>query len=196
MLRHVPRITSPTTGDLHQYLLAQDVARELKQHDVIELWKSAPYLLNFLDGYKLRSRFDAACKSPDLAPGLAALLNATKAELLDREQLLAYGDVDPGGPRMRELAKDVIDSEAWRLLWIPPSMPYYELGGRVRPAGAERLYEAARLLRMATPCPRAAAGLLSYLAERRLTLEADPTRAEHARAPIKPAQPARLHYRS
>ena len=30
---------------------------------------------------------------------------------------------------MRELAKDVIDSEAWRLLWIPPSMPYHELGG-------------------------------------------------------------------
>ena len=30
---------------------------------------------------------------------------------------------------MRELAKDVIDSEAWRMLWIPPSMPYHELGG-------------------------------------------------------------------
>lgn len=41
MLRHVPRIASPTTGDLHQYLLAQDVADELEQHDVTELWKSA-----------------------------------------------------------------------------------------------------------------------------------------------------------
>lgn len=173
MLRHVPRKTSPTPADLHQYLLAQDVAQELDQHDVTELWKSAPYLLNFLDGYKLRSRFDAASKSSDLAPALAALLNTTKAELLDREQLIAYGAVDPGGPRMRELAKDVIDTEAWRLLWIPPSMPYHELGGAyARPhlSGFTK-----RLVFSAWHAvPRAAAGLLSYLAERRLTLEADP----------------------
>jgi len=173
MLRHVPRIASPTTGDLHQYLLAQDVAHELEQHDVTELWKSAPYLLNFLDGYKLRSRFDAACKSPELAPALAALLNATKADLLEREQLLAYGDVDPGGPRMRELARDVIDTEAWRLLWIPPSMPYHELGGAY--ARPELSGFTKRLVFSAWQAvPRAAAGLLSYLAERRLTLEADP----------------------
>jgi hypothetical protein len=173
MLRHVPRIASPTPADLHQYLLAQDVADELNQHDVTELWKSAPYLLNFLDGYQLRSRFDAACKSPDLAPALAGLLNTTKAALLDREQLLAYGAVDPGGPRMRELAKDVIDTEAWRLLWIPPSMPYHELGGayaRPQLSGFTK-----RLVFSAWHAvPRAAAGLLSYLAERRLTLEADP----------------------
>lgn len=173
MLRHVPRIASPTTGDLHQYLLAQDVAHELEQHDVTELWKSAPYLLNFLDGYKLRSRFDAACKSRERAPGLAALLNATKADLLDRGQLLAYADVDPGAPRMRELAKDVIDSEAWRLLWIPPSMPYHELGGAY--ARPELSGFTKRLVFSAWQAvPRAAAGLLSYLAERRLTLEADP----------------------
>jgi len=173
MLRHVPRIAPPTSGDLHQYLLAQDVAHELEQHDVTELWKSAPYLLNFLDGYKLRSRFDAACKSPERAPALATLLNATKADLLNREQLLAYRDVDPGGPRVRELARDVIDSEAWRLLWIPPSMPYHELGGAY--ARPELSGFTKRLIFSAWQAvPRAAAGLLSYLAERRLTLEADP----------------------
>jgi len=173
MLRHVPRIAPPTSGDLHQYLLAQDVAHELEQHDVTELWKSAPYLLNFLDGYKLRSRFDSACKTPDLALALAALLNTTKADLLDREQLLAYGAVDPGGPRMRELAKDVIDTEAWRLLWIPPSLPYHELGGAY--ARPELGSFTKRLVFSAwNAVPRAAAGVLSYLAERRLTLEADP----------------------
>jgi hypothetical protein len=172
MLRHVLRVVSPTPADLHQYLLAQDVADELDERDVTELWKSAPYLLNFLDGYKLRSRFDAACKAADLAPALAALLNTTKADLLDREQLLAYGAVDPGCPRMRELAEDVIDTEAWRLLWIPPALPYHELGGayaRPQLSGFTK-----RLVFSAWHAvPRAAAGLLSYLAERRLTLEAD-----------------------
>jgi hypothetical protein len=173
MLRHVPRVASPTPADLHQYLLAQDVAEELDQHDVTELWKSAPYLLNFLDGYKLRSRFDAACKSPELVPALAALLNSTKADLLNREQLRTYDAIDPGGPRMRELANDVIDTEAWRLLWIPPSMPYHELGGAY--ARPELSGFTKRLVFSAWHAvPRAAAGLLSYLAERALTLEADP----------------------
>ncbi len=172
MLRHVLRVASPTPADLHQYLLAQDVARELNQHDVTELWKSAPYLLNFLDGYKLRSRFDVACKTPDQASELAALLNATSADLLDRATLHAYDAVDPGGARMRELAKDVIDSEAWRLLWIPPSLPYHELGGAY---ASPRLSGFTKRLVFSAwqAVPRAAAGLLSYLAERRLTLEAD-----------------------
>ena len=74
---------------------------------------------------------------------------------------------------MRELAKDVIDTEAWRLLWIPPSMPYYELGGAY--ARPELSGFTKRLVFSAWHAvPRAAAGLLSYLAERRLTLEADP----------------------
>jgi hypothetical protein len=172
MLRHVPRNAAPTGGDVHQYLLAQDVARELGEPDVTELWKSAPYLLNFLDGYKLRRRFDAACQSEDQAPALAELLEATEAPLLDRAHLLAYAQIDPGGPRLRELASDVIGSEAWRLLWIPPSLPYHALGGAY--ARPELTGFSKRLVFSAWQAvPRAAAGLLSYLAERWLTLEAD-----------------------
>ncbi len=173
MLRHVPRVATPTPADLHQYLLVQDIADELGQQDVTELWKSAPYLLNFLDGYQLRTRFDAACKAPDQAAELAALLNATKAELLDRAKLRGYDAVDPGGPRMRELAEDVIDSEAWRLLWVPPSLPYHELGGAyARPQ--LRGFTKRLVFSAWNAVPRATAGLLSYLAERSLTLEADP----------------------
>ena len=194
MLRHVPRVASPTPADLHQYLLAQDVAHELDQHDVTELWKSAPYLLNFLDGYKLRSRFDAACKAPEQATDLAALLNATKAELLDRAQLRAYDAVDPGGPRMRELAKDVIDSEAWRLLWIPPSMPYHELGGAYARPQLQRLHQAPRFLRLAR---RPARSRRPAQLPRRAATHARgrPGRAEHARTSLESAQPPRLRDR-
>ena len=163
------------------------------QHDVMELWKSAPYLLNFLDGYKLRSRFDAACKSPR-APALAALLNATKADLLDREQLLAYDD---GRPRRSAHAR--ARQGRHRQRGVAPAVdPAFDAlpraRRRVRAPAAERLHEAARLLRVACR-PRAAAGLLSYLAERRLTLEADPSAREHARAAVEPAQSARLRDR-
>ncbi|MTD44886.1 helicase [Conexibacter sp. W3-3-2] len=173
MLRHVPRQAPPTPGDLHQYLLAQDVAHQLGEHDVTELWKSAPYLLSFLDGYKLRTRFDNACKQPAEVAHLARLVSATPKALLDREALAAYDDVDPGGPRLRELARDLIDSEAWRLLWIPPALPYHQLGGAYAKDGLQGFTK--RLVFSAwRAVPRAAAGLLSYLAERELTLEADP----------------------
>lgn len=172
MLRHVVRTLPPTVDDLRQYLLAQDIAVQLGQPDVTELWKSAPYLLNFLDGYQLRARFDADCAIPDRARDLWRLLDGQGDLLLDEQRLAAYGEVDPGGPRLRSLAADVIDAEAWRMLWVPPSLPYHRLGGAYAdPALAgftKRLvFSAWRAV------PRAAAGLLSYLAERRLTLEAD-----------------------
>jgi hypothetical protein len=174
MLRHVVRAAAPTGDDLRQYLLAQDVAEELDQHDVTELWKSAPYLLNFLDGYQLRSRFDAACAVPSRAMTLARLFDTPHDLLLGRQDLSAYRDVDPGSPRLRMLAQEMIDTEAWRLLWIPPSMPYHRLGGAY--AKPELGGFTKRLVFSAwRAVPRAVAGLLSYLAERRLTLEADPT---------------------
>ena len=41
--------------------------------------------------------------------------------------LQAVGRVDRF--RLRTLFADMIDSGAWRLLWIPPSLPYYEPAG-------------------------------------------------------------------
>lgn len=172
MLRQIVRTPAPQVDDLRQYMLVQDLADILDQPDITELWKSVPYLINFLDGYQLRARFDAERKSPEGARELAAAFSGYEHLLLDGDVLEEYEAVDPGGPRLRELAKDVIDSEAWRLLWVPPTMPYHELGGAyARPelaAFTKRLvFSAWRAV------PRAAAGLLSYLADRRLTLEAD-----------------------
>jgi Helicase conserved C-terminal domain len=175
MLRQVVRTPPVTADDLRQYLLVQAIADSLGQPDVMELWKSAPYLLNFLDGYQLRSRFDAECATRDGASMLAGVIEGQQDLLLDDSRLAAYEQLDPGGPRPRALAEDVIDNKAWRMLWIPPALPYHELGGAyARPelAGFTKrlVFSAWRAV------PRSVAGLLSYLAERGLTLEAD----EHA----------------
>lgn len=173
MLRQHVRGAAPRVDDLRQYLLAQDVAAELGHHDVTELWKSAPYLLNFLDGYQLRTRFDEACAVPERARVLAEILDGSQDLLLTSADLAAYADVDPGGPRLRELAADVIDSEAWRLLWIPAALGYHAPGGAYADPALHAFTK--RLVFSAwRAVPRAAAGLLSYLAERRMTLEADP----------------------
>ena len=41
-------------GDLRAYVTAERVARRLRAGGVLEYWKSAPYLLNFMESYKLK----------------------------------------------------------------------------------------------------------------------------------------------
>jgi hypothetical protein len=158
--------------DVRQYLLAQDVADVLDQPDVTELWKSAPYLLNFLDGYQLRARFDDACAINGGRGELAELVSANRKLLLDPDQIRDYHAIDPGGPRLRALAHDVIDNEAWRMLWIPPALPYHRLGGAY---GRDEVKGFTKRLVFSAwnAVPRSVAGILSYLADRQLTLAAD-----------------------
>jgi hypothetical protein len=173
MVRQIVRTSRLVRDDVRQYLLAQDVAEILGQPDVTELWKSAPYLLNFLDGYKLRSEFDAARRDPNWNAELAEALDGRTELLLDASRLASYADVDAGAPRLRALAEDTLESGAWRLLWVPPALPYHELGGAY---GRKTLHGFTKRLVFSAwrAVPRSAAGILSYLAERRFTLEADP----------------------
>jgi hypothetical protein len=168
-------ITKPPVepGDVRQYLLAQDVAGALRQPDVTELWKSASYLLNFLDGYQLRARFDDACAVNGGRGELADIVGAGRDLLLDTDRIRAFQEIDAGGPRLRALAHDVIDNEAWRMLWIPPVLPYHQLAG---PYAREEVKGFTKRLVFSAwnAVPRSVAGLLSYLADRRLTLGSDP----------------------
>lgn len=173
MLKQVSRSCEPLHDDLRQYLMVQDIAEELGHHDLTELWKSAPYLLNFLDGYQLRKRFDARSARADTAKELAEHFVDRDDLLLRRSDLETYAAVDPGGPRLRVLSEDVIDSGAWRLLWVPPSMPYHELGGAYADPRLEGFTK--RLIFSSwRAAPRAIAGILSYAAERELVRAGDP----------------------
>lgn len=168
------RTAPPNAKDLRQFLFIQDIAAELDERDVTELWKSAPYLLSFLDGYKLRSRFDAVVKNPAESGQLAELIRNDGKALLEERAIRAFEPLDPGNPRLRELARDVIDSGAWRMLWIPPSLPYTQLAGAY--GDPELAGFTKRLVFSAwRAVPRAAAGILSYLAERELTRRVDPS---------------------
>ena len=159
--------------DVRQYLLAEDVAGMLNQPDVMELWKSAPYLLNFLDGYQLRAKFDAELRTEEGRRRLGDAVASDQDLLLNADAIRAFGEIDPGAPRIRALAEETIDSEAWRMLWIPPSMPYHSLAGAYARPELTRFTK--RLVFSAwNAVPRSAAGLLSYLADRELTLAATP----------------------
>lgn len=157
-----------TTADVRQYLSLRAVAGSLGHDDVLEYWKSAPYLLNFMEDYDLKRKLKAAADAGGRDPELVRAVRGTRDGLLDRREIEAYGKVDPANARLRGLHADLIGRGAWRLLWVPPSLPYYRGGG---PFADPRLEGFTK--RLVFSCwkvvPKAVAAVLSYEAERRMT---------------------------
>ncbi len=158
-------------ADLGQYLTLQKVAETLEHHDTLEYWKSAPYLLNFMDEYKLKHDFNEAIQDrrSENSKRLAKSLAAADGALLNAKQIERYRRIDAGNVRLRSLLDDTVGRGAWRCLWMPPAFPYYKSGGAY---ADQQLVGFTK--RLVFSCwrvvPRVIASLLSYEAERLMTL--------------------------
>ena len=162
------------TEDLAAYLNTQRVGRHLEAPDSMELWKSAPYLLSFVDDtYVLGRRLDDALDGSERREIARVLSQGATGATLPWDEVESYRPLEIGNARMRALIDDVIASGAWRLLWGPPSLPYYGLEGAYGETGVAKftkrlVFSAWRMV------PRAIASIISYEVERRM-LAADPT---------------------
>jgi len=160
-------------ADIRAFLGSQRIAEALEQGDVIEYWKSAPYLFNFMDDYALKHAFTEASEQRDMVRFVREFPEA----FLDLENVRGYQPLEPANPRLRALLGKTLDRGMWRLLWMPPSLHYY------KPAGAFAAPELASTTKQLVfsawhMVPRAVASLVSYEAERRMM------RAPHPRARI------------
>ncbi len=172
-VREVIECGALAAADLRGYLTLQRVARALERDDTLEFWKSAPYLLNFMDGYELDRGFRAALAHPRTHDELAAALDTSPDVLLPWRAATRYEAIDPRNPRLRGLAADTVGAGWWKLLWVPPTLPYHapaEPFASVAPFTKRLLFSAWRV------APKAVAGLLSYEAERQMI-------RSHERAP-------------
>jgi hypothetical protein len=152
--------------DLDQASLVDKAARALGARDSIEYWKSSPYLLNFLKNYELRSKLDKVAEAPP-ADLVEALKKAAK-QILQSETFERYSPIDPGNARLRLLFHETLDAGLWRLLWMPPSLPYMQPAGVYVDIGSitkALVFSAWNLV------PDAIAALCSYEAERRMLEE-------------------------
>jgi hypothetical protein len=87
--------------------------------------------------------------------------------LLPWDEIDRYGAIDPQNARLRALLADVIGSDAWRLLWLPPALPYYETHSEFESEAARRFTK--RLVFSAWHVvPKVIATIVSYEAERRM----------------------------
>lgn len=179
MLVTVPDpVGPPSSQALGQFVGAARVAQHMRGRgdvssaDVMEYWKSAPYTLSYLGGHNYMlgkaMRAEAEGKHPD--PELMRLIRTSSA-VLPWKDVLAYRKVDPANGRLTRLWDDFFGAGAHRLLWLPPSCPYYSYAGRFDTPEARQLTK--RLVFSAWALvPTVVSTMTTFEAERRLHGEA------------------------
>ncbi|MBN2056915.1 helicase, partial [bacterium] len=168
MMVESPRPAPIHVNDLLQAMVADHAALAVGAPEPIEYWKSSPYLLNFLRQYDLRRRIDQVLDAPPVA--LRDVLHGADGQILHARTIDSYLSVDPACARLRVLFSDTLDKGMWRLLWMPPSLPY------TKPSGAyAQVGQVTKTLVFAAwnVVPDAIAAICSYEAERRMVGELD-----------------------
>jgi len=152
--------------DVRAYLAQARVADHVidKQYDVVEFWKSSPWLLSFMELYELKRAVSAWDLAAD--PDLARLLGAVGVTV-DWRRVSGYQPLRAPNGRIRALVDDVFETGAWRLAWLPPALPYHR-GSSEFDAPAARAFTKRLVFSSWAVVPKAVATLLSYEAERRL----------------------------
>lgn len=155
--------------DVRTYAESSKIAKAVGSSSVLEYWRSSPYLFNFMENYKLKSGL-----REKIGVGDPATIEAVRgaSSMLQWDDIESYRPLDPGNAKMRALSKDVLDRGTWNIAWLPPTLPYYALGGAY---ANPHLGDFTKRLIFSSwaVVPKAIGIVLSYEAERRITGEPD-----------------------
>lgn len=177
---------APQPSEIKAYLSLQNISGLLGQGDVIEYWKSAPYLLNFMDHYKLKEQFVHQAQQ-EFNPQFTTTLRKARDLFLSWQDIEAYQKVDPHNARLAKLFEQMLDHGGWRLLWTPPSLPYYKLAGPYANF-EERNFTKRLVFSSWTVVPKVLSSMLSYEVERRMfrSFEENPLNTPEERKKRRP----------
>jgi len=167
-----------SAGDIENFKATDRVAKALAhvsstRGKPIEFCKSALYPLSFLDRYKLKEDLR---KHKD-HPVVSKALNQSGSAWLDFKRINDYQELCPtikgaaSNARLDHLIEKAIGTHGEKLLWVPPSLPYYPLEDAY--IGSEG-FSKTLLFSSWVMVPRMAATLVSYEVERR-TIGVDAT---------------------
>ncbi|HHW28514.1 MAG TPA: hypothetical protein GXX21_03000, partial [Syntrophomonadaceae bacterium] len=170
MIKESEDLGELTPLELKSFAVLDRVAGILGCGDVVEYWKSAPYLLSFMDKneYKIKSQFVAKYKDDDYRNRLREALNEGVNGLLPWQIISDYQKVDPANSKLKILMDNTVNKGAWRLLWIPPCLPYYQVNSG--PYAEQKLqgYTKSLVFSSWVVVPKVIAALCSYEAERQM----------------------------
>lgn len=148
-------------SDIRSYVEAQNLldAIGLKEHVPVDYIKSTPYLMSFMKDYQLKRDIERYFKShKDEVEKINKSLFWLKKQALDR-----YEKIPNNNARLDHVMDYIMRQGAEKLLWMPPSKPYYEPQGPFK--GADR-FTKTLIFSSWEMVPRMLASLISYEAER------------------------------
>ena len=151
------------SDDVEAYLSARDIAAAAGAPGIMEYWKSTPYLLSFMEQYRLADRVRISVVN-EPSGEVAELVRSGAGLQLPRQFTAHRLEVNGGNGRMRAVLGDLRDSGLQGLLWLPPLLAGHELGPdfvRARAATKRLVFSSWTMV------PRAISVLASYDAERR-----------------------------
>jgi hypothetical protein len=162
-------LTNLETRDLISFVDIDKLSRSLDVGDQVEYWKSAPYLMNFMDNYKMKRKLEEIIETePEL---IIESLKISYPNMLHWDKIQNYQDVDLANARLRYLFETTVGTGNWKQLWLNPSLPYY------RPQGpfadiSEKGQTKTLIFSSWRVVPKALSTLLSYEAERNIVVGA------------------------
>jgi hypothetical protein len=149
--------------DVWQYMASDALFRAVGDNDPMVFWKSAPYLIHFMHGYKFNQHLDDTLNT--FPERVGKVLASHRQAFLTGDQIDQWDKVDPANAKLRELIHDLLDGGMWKLLWIPPTVPYWPSGGVYQ--GQENRTKSL-VFSAWNVVPDVVSGVLSYEAERRM----------------------------
>jgi Helicase conserved C-terminal domain len=165
--------------DIRNYVATDQIAAALskayqgRRHVIgnpIEYCKSAPHPLSYLDGYALKKLLKEFRRNESVR----TILKQNRDAWLDTRGTNRYtlrvgrtegqsGTNAFAHARLASLVEESIGANGAKLLWIPPSLPYYQLGGGFKNAAG---FSKVLVFSGWVMVPRMIASLLSYEVER------------------------------
>ena len=148
--------------DIRSYVQAQELLDEIgaNYHVPVDYIKSSPYLMSFMRDYKLKRNVEKYFKEHPLE------IEKIKKDSfwLNRRAIDRYDRIPNNNARLERVMSKVLQRGVEKLLWMPPSLPYYEMEGVYK----NKEFSSKTLIFSSWEMvPRMLASLLSYEAERR-----------------------------
>ena len=117
-----------TKQDIQSYIQAQNLIIECgnSQNVPVDYIKSCPYIMSFMENYVLKQNI----KKYFAGENIQNIQSADKPLLwLNKKQIENYEELPEVNARLKMLKDTVFENSAEKLLWCPPTKPYYNLEG-------------------------------------------------------------------
>lgn len=152
--------------DVRGYLDLVTLAGHVEAQMSLEVWKSVPHLIHFMDSYQVGRHVRNAIADGDTD----ALDLIDRMNPIDPMQVTHFEALPSGNARLESLKEATTQRNWHRLLWVPPSLPYFlPAGPFADPAVAGMTKKL--VFSSWTATPTSVASLLSYEANRRIAAD-------------------------